>query len=222
LEFVQQLKEGLITTHDITKYSHIITDYLYQIGIKYSINLISKFQFQLTIETSNIDLIEVINHLSYTIGYFPSYYWILLNNGMKNGFKEILILPSNTESVQIQYESKYEDGLYTNNVICPNKLYHLSPQKNKKNILEKGIYPKSKRRRSNHPERIYLFEDINDYKVLLKNLKFTDKEIINYILLEIDCYNDKLFLHTDPNYLLGYFTYDNINPKNITILKENL
>ena len=41
IEFVQQLKEGLITTHDITKYSHLITDYLYQIGIKHSINIIS-------------------------------------------------------------------------------------------------------------------------------------------------------------------------------------
>lgn len=222
IEFVQQLKEGLITTHDITKYSHLITDYLYQIGIKHSINIISKFQFQLTIDTNNIDLVEVINHLSYTIGYFPSYYWITLNNGMKNGFSEISILPVNTKNVQIQYEGKYEDGLYTNNVICPDKLYHLSPQENKESILKKGVYPKSKKRKSNHPERIYLFDNINDYKVLLKTLKFTDKENKKYILLEIDCTVDKLFLHTDPNYLLGYFTYDNINPKNIIILKDYL
>jgi hypothetical protein len=222
IEFVRQLKEGLITTHDITKYSHIITNYLYQIDIKHYIDIIDKFQFKLTIETNNIDLIEVVNHLSYTIGYFPSYYWIVLNNEMKNGFKEITELPNNTKNVIIQYESKYEDGLYTNDVICPDKLYHLSYQKNKDSILQKGIYPKSKKRISNHPERIYLFDDINNYENLLNKMKFMNKEKNDYILLEIDCSVDKLFLHTDPNYRLGYFTYDNINPKNIRILKENL
>jgi uncharacterized protein (UPF0333 family) len=222
IEFVQQLKEGLITTHDITKYSHIITNYLLQIGIKHSIDIIDKFQFKLTIETNNIDLIEVVNHLSYTIGYFPSYYWIVLNNGMKNGFKEISELSNNSKKVIIQYESKYEDGLYTNNVICPDKLYHLSSQENKISILQRGIYPKSKKRISSHPERTYLFDNVNNYEVLLKLLKFSDKEIKKYMLLEIDCFADKLFLHTDPNYRLGYFTYDNINPNNIRILKENL
>ena len=44
----------------------------------------------------------------------------------------------------------------------------------------------------------------------------------SYILLEIDCSIDSLILHIDPNYRLGYFTYDNINPKNIKILEENL
>jgi len=222
IEFVQQLKEGLITTHDITKYSHILTDYLYQINVKYSINIVDKFDFSLTIETNNIDLINVMNHLSYTLGYFPAYYWIILENAMKNGFKEIESLPTNTKSVIIKYESKYDDGLYKNTIICPDKLYHLSYQKNKKSIFDKGIYPKSKRRISVHPERIYLFDNINDYQILLKNLKFSDNYKEEYLLLEIDSSIDKLILHTDPNYRLGYFTYDNINPKNISILKEKI
>jgi len=221
-EFIEQLKEGLIITHDINKYSHIITDYLYKIGIKYSIDITDKYQFDLTLETNNIDLVNVINHDCYSLGYFPSYYWIILNSNMKNGFKEITSLPDNTKSVIIKYESKYDDGLYKNTVICPSKLYHLSYQVNRKNILDKGIYPKSKKRLSVHPERIYLFEDINEYENLLNKLKFTDKDKNEYILLEIDCSVDKLFLHTDPNYRLGYFTYDNINPKNISIKKENL
>lgn len=222
VDFVEQLKEGLITTHDITKYYHIITDYLYKIGVEYSIDIVDKYQFDLTIMTNNIDLIEVIDHDCYSLGYFPSYYWVILDNDMKNGFKEIISLPDNTKSVIIKYESKYDDDLYKNTIICPDKLYHLSHQVNKKNIFDKGIYPKSKRRLSVHPERIYLFKDINEYVTLLNKLKFTDNEKKDYILLEIDCSVDKLFLHTDPNYRLGYFTYDNINPKNITIIKENL
>jgi len=221
-DFIKQLKEGLITTHDITKYSGIITDYLEKIGIKYSINIIDKFQFELTIFTNNFDLIEVINHTCYTLGYFPSYYWIIIQNDIKNGFKEIDKLPINTKHVKIKYESKYEDGLYSNNVICPDTLYHLTPQENKESILKKGIYPKSKKRLSNHPERIYLFDDINNYNALLKNLKFTDNKKTKYILLQINCMQNTLFLHTDPNYRLGYFTYDNINPKNIKIIQENL
>ena len=221
-EFVEQLKEGLITTHDITKYNHILTDYLYQIGVEHSIDIVDKFDFNLTIETNNIDLITVMNHDCYSLGYFPAYYWIILENDMKNGFKEIKTLPINTKSVTIKYESKYDDGLYKNTVICPDKLYHISYQKNKKSIFDKGIYPKSKRRISVHPERIYLFDNINDYKDLLDKLKFSDNSKEEYILLEINCIKDKYILHTDPNYRLGYFTYDNINPKNISIVKENL
>jgi len=222
LEFVEQLKEGLITTHDITKYSSIITDFLDQINIKHSIDIIDKLEFKLIIETNDMDLIEVINHNCYTLGYFPSYYWITLSNDMKNGFKEINTLPINTKNVSIKYEGKYEEGLYKNTVICPDKLYHLSYQENKEGILKKGIYPKSKKRLSNHPERIYLFDDLNNYNVLLKQLKISDNTKKEYLLLEINCSDSKLFLHTDPNYRIGYFTYDNINPKNIIILKENL
>ena len=222
LEFIQNLKEGLITTHDINKYSDLVTDYLDKNCISNKLEITDKFQFKLKIETNNFDLVEISNHTCYTLGYYPAYYWIILDNKMRNGFKEIDKLPSNTKYIIIQYESKYEDGLYTNDLICPDKLYHLSPQKNKKSILTKGIYPKSKRRISNHPERISLFGDIQFFETLLKSLKFTDTEKQEYLLLEINCINDKLFLHTDPNYRLGYFTYDNINPKNITILKENI
>lgn len=225
LEFTEQLKEGLITTHDINKYSNIITDYLDKIGISNTIQIIDKFQFNFSIDTNDMNIVDVINHQCYSLGYFPSYYWIILNNGMKNGFKEILTLPNNTKKVTIQYESKYDDGLYKNDVICPDRLYHLSYQENKDSIFKKGIYPKSKRRLSNHSERIYLFDDINNYLLLLKILKFSDIKNDTqklYILLEINCSVDSLILHTDPNYRLGYFTYDNINPKNITVIKENL
>ena len=124
-----------------------------------------------------------------------------------------------------QENAKYEDGLYTNNIICPDKLYYLSYQKHKDSILKKGLYPKSKKRTSDHPERIYLFDDYNESENLLKALKFSDlKNNINesYILLEINCTTTKLILHSDPNYKIGYFTYDNINPINIKILNENL
>ena len=224
-DFIKQLKEGLILTHDITKYSSVLTDSLEKLNIKYHINIVDKFEFKLSIETNDINLIDIINHKCYVLGYYPSYYWIILKNSMKNSFKNITTLPSNTKEVTIKYESKYEDGLYTNDIICPDKLYHLTYQDNKNSILKKGLYPKSKNRKSVYPERIYLFDDINNYEDLLKTLKFSDKLdniYKKYLLIEINCKENSLMLHTDPNYRIGYFTYDNINPKNIKILKEDL
>lgn len=231
-EFVEQLKEGLILTHDITRYSSVITDFLSQLKIKYDINIKDKLEFELTIHLNLLpiefpynDVVSMINHRCYVLGYFPSYYWITLKNGIKNEFKEIINLTDNTKDVCIKFEAKYEDGLYTNNVYCPDKLYHLSYQDYKNKIIKNGLYPKSKNRLSVHPDRIYLFKDIDKYIDLLYSLKFSDK--INniskdYILLEIDCRKYPLILHTDPNYRVGYFTYDHINPVDIKFLKENL
>ena len=219
-DFIFELKEGLITSHDITQYSTVITNYLTQINIKYSIKIIDKLEFELTLDNVVEDVVEMINHKCYVLGYFPAYYFIM-KNGMKNGFKKIPKL-ENIEKIIILYQSKYDDGIYKNTLICPDKLYHLSRQENKKSIFKKGLYPKSKNRISVHPERIYLFDDINNYEDLLKSLKYSDTIKKDYILLEINCINDELILHIDPKYRLGFFTYDNINPKNIKIIKENI
>lgn len=48
--------------------------------------------------------------------------------------------------------------------------------------------------------------DIDDEKYMLLEIKLTDKNII----------------HTDPNYVDGFYTTDNIHPKNIKIIKENI
>lgn len=227
LNYLQKLlKEGLILSHDITKYHSNLTTSLDQLNIEYKINLIDRLEFELTIFKPTEDIIEVLNHKAYVLGYFPSYCWVELNNNLKNQFKwDSFKFIGNIKEIKIRYESKYDDGLHKNTNICPDKLYHLSYQENKKSILEKGVYPKSNKRLSSHPDRIYLFLDINEYKPLLKSLKLSDRlKGINkdYLLACINCSEIKLILHTDPNYRLGYFTYDNINPNDISIISENL
>ncbi len=226
LQFIEYLKEGLIISHDITRYSTTLTSSLDQLNIKYKISIIDKLEFNLTIYNPNIDIVNVIEHKSFVLGYFPSYYWVVLNNGMKNSFKyDEFNLPSNTSEITIKFESKYDDGLHKNDNLCPDKLYNLTYLDNKDSIFEKGIYPKSNKRLSVHPDRIYLFDNIENYKVLLNNLKMSDRiNNINkpYLLLEIDCTERSLIIHTDPNYRLGYFTYDNINPIDIKIIDENI
>lgn len=225
-KYINMLKEGLITSHDITKYKSIITTKLDQLNVKYDIDIIDRLEFDLILYFPNEDIIDIINHDSLTIGYYPSYCWITLNNGMKNHFKwSKFEYNSKIIELKIKYESKYEEGQYSNTTICPDILYHLTYQDNKINILKKGIYPKSKNRISDHPKRIYLFDTLENYSPILKFLKFSDNmENIdkNYMLIKINSTKDKLILHTDPRYRLGWFTYDNISPLNIEIIKENL
>jgi hypothetical protein len=226
-EFIEELKEGLITTHDITIYNKVIINYLDSLNFKSNLKVVDKLNFFLTIfnnlSESNI---EMINNYIYNLGYFPSTYMVTLTNGMKNRIKYLKDIKfNNIQSVEINYEAKYSDGLYKNDIICPDKLYHLTYSDNWNSIVKKGIYPKSKKRLSVHPERIYLFDNINDYKSLLNNLKLSDSmNSMNkkYDLLEIDSSDDKFILHTDPNYRMGYFTYDSISPKLITKIYSNI
>lgn len=224
--FIDLIKEGLITTHNITKYSRILTDYVEGLNINYKINILDKLKFYLEIDCNDIETIKCINHQAYTLGYFPSEYKLTLLNGLTNKIKDISSNNmTNLKIIEISYEAKYDDGLYKNDIKCPNKLYHLTHDDNYTSVCKKGLYPRSKNRLSIHPERIYLFDDINNSNVLLNNLKISDRlKSINktYSLLEIDSSDDKFILHTDPNYRLGYFTYDNISPILIKRLKSNL
>lgn len=226
-EFIEKLKEGLITTHDITIYNKVITNYLDSLNFKSDLKVIDKLNFFLKILNNlNKSNIEMINNYIYNLGYFPSIYIVTLTNGMINRFKHLKDVKfDNIQNVEINYEAKYTDGLYKNDIICPDKLYHLTHSDNWSSIIKRGIYPKSKKRLSLHPDRIYLFDNISNYKTLLNNLKLSDsiKSISKkYDLLEIDSRNDKFILHTDPNYRMGYFTYDNINPKLITKVYSNI
>lgn len=226
-EFIEELKEGLITTHDITVYNKVIMNYLDSLNFKSDLKVIDKLNFFLKIFNNlNESNIEMVNNYIYNLGYFPSTYVVTLTNGMTNRFKYLKDVKfNNAQSVEINYEAKYTDGLHRNDIICPDKLYHLTYSDNWDSIIKRGIYPKSKKRLSIHPDRIYLFDNISDYKALLNNLKLSDS--INsiskkYDLLEIDSSDNKFILHTDPNYRMGYFTYDNIHPKLITKIYSNL
>jgi hypothetical protein len=230
--FIELIKEGLIQTHNIIQYQSSLSDKLSKYKISHTINIVDKLEFKLKIEyPEESDLSWIVNEIIDIYGYYPSYYFITLINGLKNEYKwdEYKYLP-NTKEISIKFEAKYTDLLHCNDIVCPEKLYHLTYQDNidpslkRNNILKIGLYPKTYNRLSNHSSRIYLFPDISKYVDLLSNLKRSD--IINgvdkkYTLLEIET-DEKFILHTDPNYRLGYYTYDNIHPGKINVLQQNL
>jgi hypothetical protein len=232
-DFIKLLKEGLIRNHDMRRYDSTLSINLDSIGLKHKIVVKNKFVYEVYINDTNKEKIDILLDYSKNIyGYFPSYFYITLNNNLSNSFIyddelfEKEISKKNIKEIKIRFEAKYDDGLYKNDNIIPDFLYHLTPDDNVQKIKEIGLKPTSKNRQTYHPERIYLFTDINNHQNILKSLKINDlKNNIQrtYSLLELNMKNnDDIILHTDPNYIIGFFTYDNISPFEITILKKNL
>jgi hypothetical protein len=225
-EYCELYNEGLIKTYDFDKCENYIKNKLNTLNLDYTINFFddSEDKFDVSVDTNGAIIIteikDIANYISNLCGYFPSSFistnklggrqfkWNDLNNNTVN---------SNTINLKIRFESKYS---VTEEIICPDELFHFTPKTNLPNIMKYGLYPKAKNRDSEHPSRIYLFPDYENNKGLLNGLKRSD--LMNntrkeYVVLRIDCSTKKLKLYTDPNYTKGYFTYDNINPKYITV-----
>jgi len=238
-DFVELLKEGLIRTHDMTLNQSTLSINLESCGIKHRINIFDKFSFEIIIynlygDGNKLDKIDIVKRYTENVyGYFPSYFWVKLNNGMQNDFKyneelfNFEISKSLLKELKIRFEAKYDDGLYKNTHKIPDVLYHLSPDNILHKIKRDGLIPKNKNRKTTHPGRIYLFKNLSETDVLLKMIKLNDSKDkvsnITYSLIELDLKNKKdIVLHTDPNYLNGFFIYDNIAPHYLKILKSEL
>lgn len=224
-DYIKFIYEGLIITHNIEKYYNSLDIELSSIGVKSSINILSKFLYDLEIinnqELSNNILDQIININQNLLGYFPSYIWVKNDFGWNSYKFDKKYLNPKYISIKIRFESKYDDGLYKNDIDVPEIAYHISPCKNKEKISKNGLSPKSFNRKTVHTERIYLFDDLNNLTNLLKSMKLNDNLNNinqNYTLYQIEM-NDKMIIHTDPNYKYGFYTYDNISPYKIKILK---
>lgn len=226
-EYLNLIKEGLIRTYNIYKYELNLYMDFNSVGIKTNIEILDKLKFDIEILNNN-ELEDaqynVIIKTCNILGYFPSYLVVYNENNNKNEFHfDKQYLNNKYKKIIIRFEAKYSDGLYSNDIIVPEYLYHLSPTKKIKKILEYGLEPKSNNRKTKYSERIYFFKDKTNYQDLLNNLKLNDKINNlndNYTLLKVKT-NKKTIYHTAPNYINGVYTYDNIHPKNITIELEN-
>lgn len=247
-EWLEHVKEGLIRTHNIIQSENQLKFFLNTLNVNFELTINSKLSFELKINhiidksklynPFNEDVIEIIiDELINVYGYLPVYCDIVLLNGQKNRIKwHEFKFYNNIKQLTIRFEAKYEDGLYKNDVECPDLLYHVTNVKNTEKILKIGLYPKTNHRRSNYSSRVYLFTNKEDYNKFIKqfkindleNLKYNSKEEYDkfvennkYSLLEISTKNE-LILHTDPNSNGTYYTYDNISPKQIKIIKTDI
>lgn len=228
-EYLRLIKEGLIRTYNIEKYFDSLEIELNSIGVDFELQIISKYVYNLTIKNSNKldnDLLKYVLDINKNLfGYYPSYIWLTNINNEQNLFIfDKKYLNNIYKEIKIRFEAKYDDGLYSNDIKTPEYAFHLTSDVNKSKIIENGLYPKSKNRKTNYNERIYLFNNLEDYEFLLKSLKFNDKlNNINrkYVLFKVFL-NDKIISHKDPNYNKGFYIYDNISPKKIKLIKDGL
>lgn len=245
--------EGLIKSYDIEK---VISYFEKLIKGTFEINRKNKFSFDIILhnDVDESDIYQLINSLT-IYGYYISYYFILLDNNRffkakynKERFVDIYNKNKNINTIKFIIESKYDDYYHKNTKMInyPDKLYHLAPSRYIKTIKENGLIPSSNSRTSLHPDRIYLFSDINstqklinqfqtgdydkfirlykDNTILIKKYDIynRDSNFYDYFLIEIDMtkndFKKTVILNTDPNFLNGYFTTDNIYPDNLIFL----
>lgn len=157
------------------------------------------------------------------LGYFPSHFRVTLTNGMTNSFAynkkniEREVHRTNMREIRIRFEAKYDDGVHRNTNPVPDHLFHLTPDDSVEKIGN---------RVSSHPSRIYLFKSLSEVSNLLRTLRFDDvtKGLTRlYSLLKVDLRKrGDVVLHTDPNYLKGFYTYDNVAPHDVEVVETGL
>lgn len=240
IDYLESINEGLIKTHDGYKSLKHTLDTLKKLNFdvdgKIEDNVISvKFNnFKFISKYKLDDLFDMMSSLMVNkFGWFPSSMLLILDNGQsrlkKYNEDEIKLKSSIISTLTIEYDSKFDDIDEYNE-----DLYHLSIQEYEYKILKFGLYPKSKSKLSSHIDRVYLCKNIQDCKNLIPQMKlhYSEEKDINqfelgnkkwnkntkWVIFKIK--NDSLKLFKDPRYDEGYYTMDNINPSNISIVEK--
>ena len=228
-EYIKQINEGLIMTHDINQTTNILDSNLnYLISDNYIIKKLTNYSFEIEINFNiNVQFIDILFTLINNCGYFSSKVWLRNKQNFEQSYKynrEKLIKDvssNNIVYIKILCEAKYDQII--NNLEYPLTLYHVCNNKNIDKIFKIGLVPKSKAKLATHPERIYLTYDLNDAEHLIKRFDFNskmkmldDKYSILKIIINKD---DEIILYNDPNFNnKGCYIYDNINKNNITLI----
>lgn len=208
---VKLFKEGLIKTYPF--------DFAVQrLGEYGTVKLISN-KIYLGLKKEYFNKIEGLVKYLDTLGYFAATFKVLSkdqevspdNYKNFNDAKEVLSATDNAQQVWIEIEAKYDDSTGD----ASSFFYHLTSKNALGKIKKQGLVPRSKSKKSHHPDRIYIVDDLKSLRQLL--IQFSEiegKELFDYVVLKID-YNltSKPKIYNDPNFLsLGYYVVDNIPP----------
>lgn len=236
----QKLEEGLILTHDIHKSKKALDNIFDFDNLSYTEIINNKIYVYLNNENSKIDIntfanfLILINNLGYYVAKLNLYnqynnkYSMSLDKFKENYFNSNSFL--NIKKMEIIIEPKYD----ITHKLKSNTLYHVTEERYLDRIKKYGLILKSKNTRSEYPERIYLVYNIDDANHYIKNKKnyylYNNKfyntkdkfQETNFITLKIELPEDNdLIFYEDPNFKdKGIYTYDNINPKYIKIIKN--
>lgn len=225
--YIQQIFEGLIITHDLDKSIKIISKLLDEFSIFYKIEKNNEYKaFKIFIEDPcNLTIFhyEKLFTTLNNLGYFESAFRLTKNSMSKiykwNNFDHFIRAINNMNLLEIIIESKKDKELNK----LPLTLYHLTNNKKVQKILKIGIIPKNNNKKSFHLERIYLTDKLEKINILLEQFLFNDKlnnKKEDYTILTIDTSDLNIKLYLDPNFKNGYYTEENIKPESIKIFKS--
>jgi hypothetical protein len=213
------LNEGLIMSVDYVIFISKMNDILKKYNINGYCDLyIGKDRVILKIDENHIYKRKIffqnLSNLLNQTGYFVSNYKIN-DDKLEIGDIDISLFIKNSNL--LLYLNKRFDS---ESGYIPEFLFHVTENKYLDKITKQGIINKSKKYIENHPERIYLFSNLeNCYDYI------DFKELSDFIILKIDVKTLKnIKLYDDPKYqptINAYYTYDNIQPFSIEIIKQN-
>jgi len=200
------IKEGLIMSVSYTIFTEKMSDLLNKHNLKFSITKnpdAVKLELQVKKDKKLYD--EIYSLLNLT-GYYISLWYDDNNDKHISGIDVSSYM--NNKNLIIYFNKKYD---FEDNGIKI-YMYHVTEWNHKGSILQKGIVLKSKKQIDNHPERIYLFDSLDDAKSFSVNF-------IKPIIFRIDMrLVNKIKLYTDPKFpnIDSFYTYDNIPKISLT------
>jgi len=211
------IQEGLIKSWEYSDLEKHLEKLLNKYEILNSNTLITDIGLKLFIERTEMnnnffdDLLKLLN-LS---GYYISNYFIDRND--ENDIEEKGV-PSKAElfskyySIKITLNKRFD----TKGNGIPIKMYHVTETQYIDSIEKNGIKPISKNKIEQHPDRIYLFDNLISANFYKSNLEERFNQY-NYLILEIDTkLINNIILHKDPKFgdtdFGAFYTYSSISP----------
>jgi hypothetical protein len=223
--------EGLITSHSLEDCIIILNNIKYptkQKNKKYIVEQNADTNsFFLTHKFDNDyyaldELLELLN-LTNNLGWYPT------NMTYGSNFKDVVKWDKKQSAIKLLFANDYrtikflfEPKFDVRATEYEARLYHLTPTMYVKKILKNGLVPKSRSKKSYHPERIYLSRSLDDAKKLIPKFKELFN-IENWTVLMVDTILIYvLHLYKDQNFKdMGYWTLNTITPASLSIYEEN-
>jgi hypothetical protein len=223
-EYELNLKEGLIKTAPIGQSVSILKKQFPSWIFQYE-----KGNKDFTIEILKIKdgiqpeyfekLLPLLNNLGWFISYMEIYG---SDTAVKDRYNEKIVKSAfqneKIHSIYLACEAKFDQKVNK----IPEYLYHVTPLSNWEKIKTIGLVPKSRSKRSFHPERVYLGKN-EDTTIRLAPLFYQTTGLNQWVLLKIDTSlipGDYFRLYYDPNFKYGYYTLNNIPPQAIEKIEK--
>ena len=203
---ISLIKEGLILSWEYDKLVNILKK---NFNLKYNL---TEFCLEITFDRKDItkEAIDKLNQILNLSGYYVALYYI---NSKSKGAPSLKEWFGSYNEIKLELNKKFDSDLEG----IPLKMFHVTELKNIEKIKKYGLIPLSYSKIEEHPDRIYLFDNI-DSAIYFKNdlIERYNLENDNMIILEIDTrLINKIKLYIDPKFggkeWGAYYTYSNIS-----------